>query len=394
MFVFRTNPKVADGSRNTCRKTLGNWYARREQWGNRWPKPENKLLLHSSPSISSYGEDGESGVDYDRAYSEHNKQNALHYRAFRDLGRKVTEAVRSDDSAYYDRLARTAGDFDETKDYKALWRQLRGVLPKHRRKGQSQPLMQQQLDDKWHPHFCALEAGHILDQTALANMCEKRQNQVQPAAVDLEDLPVWDWEFTPWSTGQQSFRTRWYSRRIPEMGSTWTSTISAWFVGEVHLLASRATRSQRWHTCASAQVGVGHRCYQFSRHSPIELLHKTVSCMVAPTHHDGPASSQIRPAIGRVRKATSCFRWTYHPHHCENCCSKRYAILCHLCRYFFCLSPCDQRTSLATTRMEIYPLFCSMLNVKPPLLWEQLWSCQVFCIDWKRHHIYSSSCEK
>ena len=127
---------------------------------------------------------------YDKDYKFYTWSNIVNYKAFKELGKQVTHAVRLDDAAYYDSLARAAGDYDETKDYKNLWRQLKNVLPKHRRKGQTQPLMQQQLDTQWHPHFCELEAGRIIPENSFQTICEQRQNDKKPADVELQDLPT------------------------------------------------------------------------------------------------------------------------------------------------------------------------------------------------------------
>lgn len=116
--------------------------------------------------------------------------------SFRSLGRAVTNALRQDDRTFFDDMAAEAGQMDAPGKSNLLWKKIKWAFPKTRSKSQHQPLMMEQLDDQWIPHFAKLEAGSAMTEKELFQKCLSRQNQKSPkGTLTLEDLPTrWDIE--------------------------------------------------------------------------------------------------------------------------------------------------------------------------------------------------------
>ena len=119
------------------------------------------------------------------------RQHALAWGRFGHLGNAVTKAVRSDDAAFFDDLAATTQHIDESGDCRALWRDLRRVLPKYRLRRKVQPLQLQPLQEQWIPHFCQLEAGVPSSFPKItANCVEQQLQRGKPEHLTLADLPT------------------------------------------------------------------------------------------------------------------------------------------------------------------------------------------------------------
>ena len=122
---------------------------------------------------------------------QHQKTAATLLYRFRQLGRDVTKAVRADDAAFFEHLAATTQHIDESGDSRALWRNLKRVLPKYRLRRKVQPLQLQHLQDQWIPHFCQLEAGQCTTFEAIADECVTHAEMREPLTnVKLPDLPT------------------------------------------------------------------------------------------------------------------------------------------------------------------------------------------------------------
>ena len=116
--------------------------------------------------------------------------------SFRSLGKAVTNALRQDDRTFFDDMAAEAGQMDAPGKSNLLWKKIKWAFPKTKSKSQHQPLMMEQLDDQWIPHFAKLEAGSAMTEKELFQKCLSRQNQKSPQdTLTLEDLPTrWDIE--------------------------------------------------------------------------------------------------------------------------------------------------------------------------------------------------------
>ena len=125
---------------------------------------------------------------------EESKTAAIALWNFRQLGRKVTRALRNDDRIFFDTLATETGEMDALGQTKALWDRIRWSLPKTKAKGMHNPLMMECLDDQWIPHFAKLEAGFATSGPELLQQCASRQAcsrvVVEEPTTSLQDLPT------------------------------------------------------------------------------------------------------------------------------------------------------------------------------------------------------------
>ena len=97
---------------------------------------------------------------------------ATAYHSFRQLGKRVVTAMRSDDAAFFDRLARQAGELVHPHQAREFWRVIRRSLPRMKlMRQQISPMQLEHLEDQWHPYFQALEVGTpTTPETIIARM--------------------------------------------------------------------------------------------------------------------------------------------------------------------------------------------------------------------------------
>ena len=86
---------------------------------------------------------------------------AWHRWAYDDLAPRVVQAIRIDDSAFYENLAAHVGD-ESMRGSQALWQAIKPVLPRWRSKRRANlrctgPSVEDQLQ-----HYDSLEAGHAV----------------------------------------------------------------------------------------------------------------------------------------------------------------------------------------------------------------------------------------
>ena len=97
---------------------------------------------------------------------------ATAYHSFRQLGRQVVTAMRSDDAAFFDRLARQAGELVHPHQAREFWRVIRRSLPQMKlRRQQVSPMQLEHLEDQWHPYFQVLEVGTTITPEQLLQEC-------------------------------------------------------------------------------------------------------------------------------------------------------------------------------------------------------------------------------
>eukprot|EP00434_Breviolum_minutum_P003484 symbB.v1.2.003065.t1/scaffold124.1/size443775/5 len=97
--------------------------------------------------------------------------------------------IKQDDIAYYKALALRAGRTETEDGMQALWKELRGTLPKWKTR-RTQP--RHDIDEALCLHFSSLEAGTITSFNGLYRQCVDYQNQTRhsaPQTLNLDDLP-------------------------------------------------------------------------------------------------------------------------------------------------------------------------------------------------------------
>lgn len=119
----------------------------------------------------------------------HEAARALHRLQF--LSSAVTRALRQDDQLYFSTLLANMGDPSEHSVTTSTWKAIKWALPKVRQKKRQSPLLLATLDDQWHGHFAALEAGEMMSNHQLLRQCDQRQrSRSRGGQVVLEDLPT------------------------------------------------------------------------------------------------------------------------------------------------------------------------------------------------------------
>ena len=104
---------------------------------------------------------------------------------FRQLGRQVVKALRCDDVAFFQTLAREAGAFVQPRQAKDLWRTIRRSFPKFQQRRMNAPPEQMEaLEDEWHPYFRQLEAGSQVEVASLIDAC----HDFQMASGSVQEL--------------------------------------------------------------------------------------------------------------------------------------------------------------------------------------------------------------
>ena len=118
---------------------------------------------------------------------------AKDYWELQRLARLVTTKIRGDDKNFFKELAERAGQCDDLKDVRGLWKEIKRVMPKHAIKRMADnPLGEVVLETQWEPYFCDLEAGRA---AALANIyqdCKDFQieNVWRIDPPTLQDIPT------------------------------------------------------------------------------------------------------------------------------------------------------------------------------------------------------------
>ncbi len=117
---------------------------------------------------------------------------AFHLALFGRLSRQVTHHVRQDDKQFYQQLAYQHGRIAADEGLPSLWKSIRHLLPKFKKKRNSNirrtgPELHELCD-----HYNNLEAGYELDYPSLLNQCFTRQKEAivdAPLQMELSELP-------------------------------------------------------------------------------------------------------------------------------------------------------------------------------------------------------------
>ena len=119
------------------------------------------------------------------------KENAGNFLHFSKKAREVQALMRRDEKTFFQGFAERLEQCCEGKNLKAMWKEIKRYIPKHRQRKQAvDPKKLDKLRDKWIPHVCALEAGKPIDAETLVAQCLRRQDQTEPPTVSLLELPT------------------------------------------------------------------------------------------------------------------------------------------------------------------------------------------------------------
>ena len=117
---------------------------------------------------------------------------ATAFGQFRSIGRQVVQAMRRDDAAFFDKLARQASELTHPNQAREFWSIIRRSLPKMKAKRQhTSPMQLESLEDQWHPYFQDLEAGLTTTPKELVEECVAFQ-QMHASSIttcQLTELP-------------------------------------------------------------------------------------------------------------------------------------------------------------------------------------------------------------
>eukprot|EP00438_Fugacium_kawagutii_P019278 Skav217568 [mRNA] locus=scaffold1602:704367:710024:+ [translate_table: standard] len=118
---------------------------------------------------------------------------AWHSAVVQKLTVQVKQLVLADDREYYKSLAMAAGRAAADEGQPGLWRTIRALLPKQRRKRLSSIRCQGPHVTALAGHFCDIEAGMHADYAQLVDDCHRRQKQQSldlPLTLSLEEVPT------------------------------------------------------------------------------------------------------------------------------------------------------------------------------------------------------------
>lgn len=117
---------------------------------------------------------------------------ALHEAQFELLVPQVKQAVIADDREYFTALAFRQGQVGADEGFSGLWKAIKSLLPRQRRKRQSSIRATGPSLTELAGHFDSIEAGESMDYELLLRQCFDRQrNQATelPLVYDLLQLP-------------------------------------------------------------------------------------------------------------------------------------------------------------------------------------------------------------
>ena len=101
--------------------------------------------------------------------------------------------IRQDDKDYYQSLMAEATQANADEGLAGLWRNIKGVLPKTRKKAASNIRCRGPATSDIRDHFNSLEAGESIKYEALLHQCQMRQHQAKdeaPLVIPLSQFPT------------------------------------------------------------------------------------------------------------------------------------------------------------------------------------------------------------
>ena len=118
-------------------------------------------------------------------------ERAKNEKEFKERSKRVTNLVRRDDRAFYERLAKEMKEKEDTKESAGLWRCVRRHIPKWReRKRTRDPGKDERLDKQWEEHMSKIEAAIPRSTEEVYARCVARQNSNEQEERNLYMAPT------------------------------------------------------------------------------------------------------------------------------------------------------------------------------------------------------------
>lgn len=248
---------------------------------------------------------------------EQSHQRALDLHRFIQLGKEVTRAVRYDDKKFFEDLCSSMGDPLDKSVSAETWKSIRWAMPKTQSKRRQSPLLLEELDHQWLPHFAELEAGQITDTQKLIDDCWHRQQQrVHLREVRLSDIPTLG-EVEATLRAVRPHRAP-GPDRLP--GSLFRFGAVA-LAKEIHgVLAKSITWEVEAVQCKGGIMMPIHKAGRMSVswHNDAERTCQEPACVDEKTHHGAPHSDPPELPIGRLLIPTSPIRGAVRPDPCPH----------------------------------------------------------------------------
>ena len=132
----------------------------------------------------------QAGQGYSRERMELQKAKGKIERDFVVASEATKILVRRDDNALFDSLTKRLSDAEGNGLQKALWKEIKRLLPKHSNRRQLLSAQRNEaLADEWIPHLCRLEAGEDCSIWKVYTDCLRRQETQAVPTVSLEQVP-------------------------------------------------------------------------------------------------------------------------------------------------------------------------------------------------------------
>eukprot|EP00435_Cladocopium_sp_Y103_P017531 s2213_g4.t1 len=117
----------------------------------------------------------------------HDHAVAQTQQQLRAAAQQALNAIRQDDSNFYQALADKSAHTYSVEGLAGIWKQIRAVLPKHRDKSHQ---VRRDIDDELLRHFEGLEAGTTRPAHEVALQCFQRNKEEQAARPQLRHLAL------------------------------------------------------------------------------------------------------------------------------------------------------------------------------------------------------------
>ena len=147
---------------------------------------------HSSQSSSTSSNANQVAASFTSWLKLCDHSIAFHSALFRRLSRQTTRQVRQDDKTFYQQLAYQHGRIAADEGLPSLWKSIRHLLPKFKKKQRSNIRCIGPEPHELRDHYNSLEAGYELDYASLLRQCFDRQKEAiadAPLQMELSELP-------------------------------------------------------------------------------------------------------------------------------------------------------------------------------------------------------------
>ena len=147
---------------------------------------------HSSQSSSTSSNANQVAASFTSWLKLCDHSIAFHSALFRRLSRQTTRQVRQDDKTFYQQLAYQHGRIAADEGLPSLWKSIRYLLPKFKKKQRSNIRCIGPEPHELRDHYNSLEAGYELDYASLLRQCFDRQKEAiadAPLQMELSELP-------------------------------------------------------------------------------------------------------------------------------------------------------------------------------------------------------------